>query len=317
MNISSASPDNYVNQEGDTVEAKRTKNTRTRVSLLLSAAFLASLAACDSSCVEHNVVAADQTDVQEAETKVNLLEKYQQEPSQKEINEVLNDFRFRWVTIDGQYWTDSFEWNQNTSTPSKIVMLKKLLTLRDQRFSEPLPFTGGKSIYDYLKEHVDEIHLHLSDWANRGKDGYILMNRSMNSWAEVYRTDEGKIVPGYISALGLLVHESSHNDPTTPLHVKCPDLKSWRGRDYKAYTDASLEDNGAFAKHLIYLMWIYKYSLNDPPIMKEVAKLKANHVMAAFCNKPSHSNPKIQAIIDEILAESEEEMNARYKELRQ
>jgi hypothetical protein len=48
-------------------------------------------------------------------------------------------------------------------------------------------------------------------------------------------------------------------------------------------------------------MWVYKYGLYDPPDIKEVAKSLAGTVLGRICSLPTHSNPLVQAIVDELL----------------
>jgi hypothetical protein len=50
-------------------------------------------------------------------------------------------------------------------------------------------------------------------------------------------------------------------------------------------------------------MWVYKYGLFDPAPVKASARQVARSMLqSAFCSAPSSSNPKVQAIIEEILA---------------
>jgi hypothetical protein len=51
----------------------------------------------------------------------------------------------------------------------------------------------------------------------------------------------------------------------------------------------------------MYLMWVYKYGSYDPPFIKNEAKILDVDLKTRFCSKPTHSNPKVQAIIDELI----------------
>jgi hypothetical protein len=50
-------------------------------------------------------------------------------------------------------------------------------------------------------------------------------------------------------------------------------------------------------------MWVYKYGVYDPPVMKQEARIFAYITLARFCSKPTSSNPKVQAIVDELLGD--------------
>jgi hypothetical protein len=63
-------------------------------------------------------------------------------------------------------------------------------------------------------------------------------------------------------------------------------------------------DNGSgFAWSALYFMWVYKYGSFDPAPVKDSSRRAARSMLqSAFCSAPSSSNPKVQALIEEILA---------------
>ena len=100
----------------------------------------------------------------------------------------------------------------------------------------------------------------------------------------------------YIYALQLYVHEGRHCEPADPRHTNC-------GQEGGAYSkDERLEGGSGYAWGALYQMWVYKYSLYDPPNIRNAAKQEATMFLRTrFCTTPSHSDPRVQAIIDELL----------------
>lgn len=235
----------------------------------------------------------------------DLWELYQAAPSQAEIDRVMEDFKFNWIDGNGvdEKWEPyaNFQFNQSSPNPSKIVIIAKLDILRHQRFSEPLPFTNGKSAYEHLKSYVKTINLGLGCNDNTGWGGSLNLSRPLSVWdSRSSGTADSCKQPlanpklyKYTSPLYLLIHEGRHNEPADPGHTSC---------NNKSNMDQKLEDGSGHAWAALYLMWVYKYGLYDSPELKEEAKSTALSILGSrFCSTPTHSNPKVQAILDELL----------------
>jgi len=100
----------------------------------------------------------------------------------------------------------------------------------------------------------------------------------------------------YMYPLSLLLHEGRHCEPNDPRHIECDGLAG----------DHTIEDgNGSYSGYsqaALYLMWVYKYGLNDPADIKQLAKNAAiNLLNERICYPHYHSNPKVQIIIDELI----------------
>ena len=96
----------------------------------------------------------------------------------------------------------------------------------------------------------------------------------------------------YIDSLFLVVHENRHNMPDDPGHTTCHGFGDM---------DQRLEGGSGHAWAAMYLMCVYKYSY-DPISIKNEAKTIATELLKSrFCTNPTHSNPKVQAIIDELI----------------
>jgi uncharacterized repeat protein (TIGR02543 family) len=239
----------------------------------------------------------------------DLGELYCAPPAEGEIQRILSDFTFEWVSGSDadEDWSlyDSFDFDQNSTDPSKVVIIAKLDVLRHQRFAEPLPMTNGETIYDHLRTYVHTIQVRLDCGGAFGGGGQISLHRVASVWDG--RTSDDCKTPltprlfwPYVYQLQLLVHEGRHSMPDDPMHTDC-------GQGGLYSKDQQLEGGSGYAWGTLYAMWVYKYSLYDPPDIRDNAGLEAAWLLSdRFCNTPSHSDPQVQAIIDELLAVAQE-----------
>lgn len=241
---------------------------------------------------------------------------YQAQPAQGEVDRVIKDFGLQWV--DGaaadEQWSayPEFAFNQASWDPSKMVAVSRLELFRHQRFSELLPFTGGKTIYEHLKANVHSISLTLNCNKNTGGGGHLTLNRNFSVWdGRASGTDDNpnacKVpwsnpsLATYFSSLQLLVHEARHCEAGDPGHVDCVPW-STPGGPVKIGMDQQFENGSGYAWAAMYAMWIGKYGLYDPSNIKtEALNFAKGFLKERFCTQPSHSNPKVQQVITELL----------------
>lgn len=232
---------------------------------------------------------------------------YQAAPAEGEITRIRNDFTINKVNGTGidESWApySGLTFDQTSPDPTELAVIAKLDVLRHQRFAEPLPFTGGKTIYEHFTTHVHTLHLYLDCRLNSGGGGHIYLARNMSVWdgrlgASPDDPDACKepfvnfqLFP-YVAPLKLLVHEGRHCEPDDPGHSYCD------GRP----KDMTLEGGSGYAQAALYDMWVYKYGLYDPPDIKNHAKSAATSALqGVFCSTPTHSNPLVQTVVDELL----------------
>ena len=231
---------------------------------------------------------------------------YQAPPSQAEIKRIDQDLAFQWADGSGtneQWSAYPSIFDQHSIEPSKLVLYAKLDVLRHQEFLEPVPFAGGKTIYEYFKSFVYVLNLRLDCGFNTGGGGQVSLNRSWSVWdgrssGTADNPDACKApLPNptlypYVNPLYLLIHEERHNEPSDPGHVYVGDNQM----------DPSLEGGSGHAWAAMYTMWVYKYGKYDPAAIKEEAKqIAASLLKARFASTPTHSNPRVQAIVNELL----------------
>lgn len=249
------------------------------------------------------VSVAGETQVVSIRVFKNLLSLYQSPPAAGEVKRIQKDFVLNWIdgSAPDEKWAayDAPVFNQASLSPSKIVVLANLDVLRHQAFSEPLPFTDGHTVYDHLRRYVKQINLLLDCANNSGGNGVINLHRWQNTWNLVRRdckslTPSQPQPPGYAGMLFLMMHEARHSEPREPGHTNCYGFGNM---------DSSFDNGSGHARAVLYAMWVYKYGLYDPPVTRQDARTLAYATLSRLCSKPTSSNPKVQAILDELLAE--------------
>lgn len=237
----------------------------------------------------------------------DLWELYQSPPAQGEIDRIKKDFNLVYSdgTGEDELWApyDNYNFDQTSHNPTKIAIIAKLDILRHQRFSETLPFTDGKTIYDHLKTYIHTIYLKLSCEYAHGGGGTITLSRGASLWGisidgtvedpEACKHPVAYELKPYCLFLGGLIHEERHSEPDDPGHVRCLG---------KTNMDVRLEGGSGHAWGALYWIWVYRYGLYDPPSENEMARRVLRTVLRTrFCTRPTHSDPRVQAILDEII----------------
>lgn len=230
----------------------------------------------------------------------DLWELYRAAPAQAEIDRVLRDFTVHWV--DGapgdpaQQWSSfpGFPFDQTSTAPSRTAVIAKLDVLRHQRFASALPFSGaGESLYEYVRQRSPVLRVSLASALNQASGGTIHLNRPFASWF----SGSSDLLP-YVHNLYLLVHENRHNEAGDPLHTSCT---GWDGTGNPANgADAVFEPGSGYAAAVLYAMWVYRYSLHDPPDIRAEARSIAVSLRGRFCARPASADPRVQALLVEL-----------------
>jgi hypothetical protein len=238
----------------------------------------------------------------------DLWQLYQSSPSQNEISRIMSDFTIKLIDGNGsdEKWAkyNDGAFNQKWPDPSSIVSISRLDILRRQLMSQPFPFGNGKSGYEILKNSVRVVNLNLGCEVNIAGGRAVNLNRSFSVWDGRQSGSAGKpdackvpihsppLLNEYTSALYLLMHEARHCEQDDPGHVAC------KGFDNM---DQSLENGSGHARAALYLIWIYKYGIYDPPSIKEKAKTTALSILnERFCTPVKHNNPLVQTALKEM-----------------
>lgn len=236
----------------------------------------------------------------------DLWELYQSEPAQAEVDRIEDHFDIVYVdgSDPGEQWADyGYDFNPGEATPSKLPIIAQLDVLRRQRFEEPPTFIGGEdTVYEWLRSVANTIEVDLgrcgggTAWGDR-----MTLNAGYAYW-ELW--DSGDCGPstqadiGYYS-LGLIIHEGRHLEDDDP------------GHQCSGTADMFLEDGSGYAWDAKYQMWIYEYSLHDPPALREgpptsagiSAETQAESLLSnRICEDPIyHSEPAVQNVVDELM----------------
>jgi hypothetical protein len=232
----------------------------------------------------------------------DLLQLYRAKPADAELERVRKEFSFTWQ--DGSEPDERWALYEppifalESPRPSKTVLLARLDALRHQAFDEPLLFGDGLTLFEHLRRYVRRFVVRLDCGIASGGGGTVSLPRHASIWyASTGNCREvlpGQEPLGYEGPLALILHEVRHNQPGDPRHRAC------RGHPG---LDSTLDNGSGFAWSALYFMWVYKYGSYDPPAVKDRARQAARSVLQhSFCSAPSSANPKVQAVIEEILA---------------
>ena len=234
---------------------------------------------------------------------------YRAEPSPAEISRIKRDLEIEYKDGLGadEAWAAyrGLAFDPSRPGPSALRVISLLDLLRHQQFAEPLPMAGGASIYEHFRQWTPKIILRLDCGVSAAAGESITLGRGMSEWLSsnsgpgdaCKTTAPGAIQTPYVLPLQLLVHESRHLQPGEPGHTDCTG-----GSDVS--DDQKLENGSGYAWGALYLMWIYKYGVHDSSAAKNWAKSAAKGLLETrFCEPPTHSNPKVQAIINELLTQ--------------
>ena len=234
----------------------------------------------------------------------DLWELYKTEPAPSEVKRILDDFHISYVDGEGEdeRWEPyGFEFDQSSIYPSRMVVISKLDILRRQKFNEKPTFIGNhETVYDWVQDVAHTIEVRLDCGPARGGFGLASFPRRFSHWIAIDRNTECGIpledeptLRKYHGALSLLIHEIRHSEPDDPKHMGiCPG------------SDKTLEGGSGYAWAAKYDMWVGTYSMFDPTSIKDEALTAAKtKLQFAICGygEPSHSDPRIQAIIDDLL----------------
>jgi hypothetical protein len=236
----------------------------------------------------------------------DLQQLYASPPARAELSYVEHNFDIRWIDSATEKWSD-FEGDPFDTTslrPSKLAALAPFYLLSVQRFTKPIPLLepGQRTLFDHLRAHTRILEFGLHADSNAAARGTMYLNREFSAWATAGITDPQSIPVPYVTRAGLLIHEGQHNRPGDPGHSSCGGGPLWSGlTPVHNAQDETFENGSGYAVAAIYFMWVYKYG-TDSQFIKNRAKSEAATLLRSrFCKKPSHSNPDIQAILDELL----------------
>jgi len=234
---------------------------------------------------------------------------YRAPPAQGEISRILNDFDFHLIDTNGtdESWDpyDDSVFDQSSTDPANLAILARLDVLRHQHFTVPLPIVApGTTIYEHLKTYVRDFFLYLDCRIATGGAGRMSLPRNASVWDSrqsghaadpdaCKRPFQIPQLAPYVGTNQLIVHETRHSEPSDPGHTCCGG---------SCGKDSQFENGSGYASGAIYYMWVYKYGVYDPQPEKDRARSGAVTLLTSrFCTPPTHSDPLVQALLDELL----------------
>ena len=225
-------------------------------------------------------------------------EMYFAAPSENEIARIMQDFNIVYQDNTNESW-DQYEpshFNQIAVDPTKIELIAQMDMYRRMTFSEPLPIPTG-SQYDLAKQNVNNIIQRLDCGFAFGGGGRVSLGRSQGAQTgfidfDTCRGDGAGIIRDWVPFF-IMDHEARHNEPNDPRHIIC-ESNGFQGDEF-------FEGGSGFARSALVLLWYYEYGENVGETSKELSLRFARGILTRICNTPTHSDPRVQALLDEAL----------------
>lgn len=140
---------------------------------------------------------------------------------------------------------------KNVLIPALLKMIYRTSRL-DSYFTKPLPFTGGKSYYDWLKDSVKNISFNLDPkGVATGGGGYISLPLTFADNDDLFDVwYDASWGMGLLEKLTIIIHEARHsnkNDGVEIGHVTCSD---------QTPGDANLKMMGGYGASIMFVHWV-------------------------------------------------------------
>ncbi|MGH2636070.1 MAG: hypothetical protein ACRDHU_08000 [Actinomycetota bacterium] len=223
-------------------------------------------------------------------------------PADAELARLEDNFTIHWVdgATPAEQWTtyENDPFDITSTRPSKLAALARVELLRHCAFSRPLPFAAGRTLHDHIRLFTRHFWFRLDAGISSAGGGHQSLAKGFSQWSQI-SGDPAWTPHPYVYSLQLVVHENRHNEPGDPSHTSCP---SWTGGPgVPGGMDAAFEGGSGYASGVLYELWVNAYGLFDPPAMKTRARDEAAMLLDRFCAKPTHSDPAVQAILDQLI----------------
>jgi formylglycine-generating enzyme required for sulfatase activity len=228
---------------------------------------------------------------------------YLQCPTSSERQAIDKDFDIRFLKENG--WDRvPYSCDYADKGPTRAKIYKVLEFIKDVNFSKPLPFTKGKSAYDFLARSGKKLSVvpqAQCGGTSAGANFTLTVNTALTRWfgvlsgsptcAEANLRDSPDLVatgvyhPLYAAAL--IIHEGSHAVTGKP-HTS------------QGGNDATIDEMGSWAAQFYYEAWIALYSTNTDARLKERAKTAAGDLLSRFTSNHCPADSALREVVNTI-----------------
>ena len=243
-------------------------------------------------------------------------------PTQEEKNQIERDFDIRFYNTTGSTmnWGDyPYQCDSSTFTttnPTRVKTYNVIRFLKNIQFSRPLPFTQGKSIYEFLTlqtvtnplytKLIIEPRLECDIYSMAGGLFALVLSGNFSRWYPVLSgsntcelgsgTPSNMLVNDFafhpLYPAELLVHESYH------AIIESPHTGTSGG-------DATIEEMGAWAAQFYFNAWVALYSTNLDDNTKQLAHVNATLILQNRFNENHCPNDNfLKEVVNQIIPNS-------------
>ncbi|MBI2444659.1 MAG: hypothetical protein HYV42_05490 [Candidatus Magasanikbacteria bacterium] len=275
------------------------------------------------------------------QSPAGVVAKYLTCPTEEDIQTLNRDFSLTFMAQtdtaadDNRYlqtnWNNlPYSCNRSDQTPSRAKIYNTLRFLRDIKFSRPLPFTGGLSLYDFLKlKSVSSTIVAVSS-GTLHIEPLMECNVSSRGFPDVRLNAQG--IP-YYAAFNVILNGSlaywqpiaSQSNPCTIINSSATEPSVLAGNIsnpifsgslvvHEAYhaiaakyhtvpngNDATIDEMGAWAAQFYFDAWVDLYATNVDQNTKALGKTEAiNLLNTRFSEQKCPTDPTLKNVVNQI-----------------
>ncbi len=266
----------------------------------------------------------------------NVTDEYLTCPTPQDRAQIDADFNLQWPDYrinpnfsSSSVWNDyPYKCDFDTSGPSRLGVYNRLRFLRDVKFTRPLPFTGGKSIYEYLtlkgpvengvnvppelKNIGTKINIQTSMECGIGSFGgriplgpqgaelYLFLGFNMSrlppvnsGTCDMAATAQKPLISPYI--LKGYIYSPIYG--TALIVHESRHAIGLTGHTVNGVNDLTIDEMGAWAAQFYYDAWMYLYSTNVDKDTQLIALESANYDLDRITNH-CPSDPNLKTVVN-------------------
>lgn len=229
-------------------------------------------------------------------------------PTTQEIQKIEQDFSINYMDSSPRTmsWSNyPYSCDIQTTNPTRLKVYNTIRYLQKINFSKPLPFTSGKSLYDFFTLNtVTKLTIENRlecDIYSSGYNNYITFGGVFSRWYPVLsgsNSCERVIIPANDPALlndfiyhplfssELFVHEAQH---------------AITGKMHTANgNDLTIDEMGGWAAQFYFNTWVALYSTNIDNQTKNLARNNAASILQTRFTNPCPSDATLKSVVNQI-----------------
>lgn len=232
-------------------------------------------------------------------------------PTNQEIQQIEQDFSINFMDPSPRTvsWSNyPYSCDTQTTNPTRLKVYNTIRYLQKIKFSEPLPFTSGKSLYDFLtlKTATTTTKLTIENRLecgiySMGYNNHLTLGGLFSRWYPVLSgsnscervitpTNDPTLLNDFIYhplfSSELFIHEAQH---------------AITGKMHTANgNDLTIDEMGGWAAQFYFNAWVALYSTNTDDQTKNLAHNNAAFILQTRFTNPCPSDVTLRSVINQI-----------------